>query len=298
MIRSTVMSRLALWSLVFGTLVLTACSHQDLLFISDQYWQATVLDSSRFKDGLANLSSARGVRAKTIVVPYTSADSAKLVGAIGENEGATVVLSPLYSPEAETLAAQFPDRRIVVFSATVPTKVRLSNVVYLVSDPTAVFKSAAKRVSERLSVRNSGGDVPAVAGVFSDDSEGRRAMSGFRAGLETASVRPELYAIQVSGEADRSRLRSFLDDSAVRNVGIYLLAAPALNAYAVELLKNNASPIVTENWNFGATYSGKVIFSLDKDIPSALMKVVETMGRPSDNEIRIPWSIVTGRGGS
>jgi hypothetical protein len=168
--------------------------------------------------------------------------------------------------------------------------------VQLTSDPGPAFVLAGKRLADYLGRQAKGSEVIRVAAIFSDDSQGTAAYVGFSKGIEGGEIKPDLLILRVGATRDRGRVRQFIDDARAKNVSAYVLAAPALNAFTVDLLKDNSIPIVTEDWVYGSTYSSKVLFSLDQDIPSALMKVVETMGRAADNEIRIPWDLVSATG--
>lgn len=293
------MARVALVALALAAFLLASCSRQTLLIVTDQYWKASTLDGSRMSRGLKHLSETRAVRVNTKVVDYGSSLMEKLVGVVEGTSGSYVLLSPLYSYYAPALAAHFGDRRFIAFSRP-PSPPRPSNISYLVSDPGGAFSAAAKRISKHLaatgqSARQSNQEI---VGVFSDSASGQQALAAFRRGLDSASSQASLSVIQVRGSADRSRLRSFVESSRGKGVGAYLLAAPSLDAYALNLLQNSTVPIVTLDWRYGATYSDKVLFSIDEDIPAALMKLLEPMGRPADKEIRIPWDIVAGAKGS
>lgn len=288
------MRRYALFAVLLCVVVLlSACSGPNLLIITDPYWYAGEVRAGRFAAQLARLSKERKVQITTVVVPYTPTDPGKLIAAIEKNRGYFILLSPLFSNGVRSPAARFADRLFIAFSSSLRRKGALVNLITLIPGPTSIFRKAGERVAEYLRDHRTPKGVERVAAVFPGDAEGRVALSSFTSGIERGSYRPELSTIYVNGDSDRGRLRRFIDDVRARHVALYVLAAPAFNAYAFELLKDSTTPVVTENWRYGATYSGKVLFSLDQDIPLALMKVVETMHPPADNEIRIPWELVT-----
>ena len=285
--------------LLILALMATSCSRRDLLIVTDQYWQAATLENGGVAAGLARQGSERGVSIQTVVVPYTPSNTAKLAAEVRTHPARLILLSPLYSIDAAGLANELPDRHFAAFSTEAQSsgvRANVPNLVYLISDPGPVFTLAGKRLEGYLGRQSNGSEVVRVAAIFSDDSSGTAASVGFVKGIEGEVTKPDLLTLRVAGNADRGRVRQFIDDARAKNVSAYVLAAPALNSYAVELLKDSSTPIVTEDWIYGSTYSNKVLFSVDQDIPSALMKVVETMGRAADNEIRIPWDLVSATG--
>lgn len=295
------MRRYALPALLLGTVVLlSACGRASVLILTDQYWQASQLDSPPVEAALARAAREQHVRISTVVVPYGQAGPASLIEALKHHNEPTVLLSPLYSSEASTVAANFTHRRFIYFSSPGHTTPHPANLVGAVSDPGPAFRRAGERVGHYLEAKNRGSleGTLRVAAVFSDGSDGQRELAEFHSGLESGKVRPALSVIQVNGTEDRSRVLHFLREEQADNAAVFVLAAPSLNAYAIEVLNESTTPIVTENWNYGATFSNKILFSIDKDIGSLLMKIVETMGRPADKEIRVPWDIVSAAGQS
>ena len=287
------MRRYALTVLLLSiAFLLSSCSREGLLVVSDQYWYQGALEGEAIKSGIVNAGKRAGLSVRVAVVTHAADSGSKLSAELHHSSAQIVILSPLYSADAEKLAREFPKRRIVAFGAgSASPKQRPGNLVLLVSDPGAIFRKAGERAAKELD------SLPdhskQVAAVFPTGDAGDKALAAFSSGLDTGMNQHPLSTIRVSGAIDETALRRFMDDSRAKNTGLYLLAAPVLNAYAVGLLKDSTTPIITEGWVYGSTYSDKVLFSIDKDIPAALMKVVETMGRPADNEIRIPWDLVT-----
>ncbi len=269
--------------------LLSSCSREGLLVVTDQYWDQGVLAGEGVKSRIMDAGRRAGLSVRVAVVPHAANTGSKLAAELRGSSAQIVVLSPLYSADADHLAREFPNKRIVAFESGSSTP-RPENLVLLISDPGTVFRKAGERAAKQLDSL-AGGSVQ-VAAVFPHGGAGDKALDAFSAGLESGSVHYPLSTIRVGGAVDETALRRFIEDSRAKNTGLYLLAAPQLNGYAVQLLKDSKAPIVTEDWIYGSTYSDKVLFSINKDIPSALMKVVETMGRPADNEIRIPWDLV------
>lgn len=284
--------RSPLLALAALSLLLSSCSSRSLLILTDQYWKAAVLQSPSFERGMRAVRK-KGFRVKSATVAYSTSATKKLAADVRKSGSSMILLSPLFSGDAPVLAREFADRRFYAFGsasgqspATEP-----ANLVRLVPDIAPAFTRAARRIERYLAGKTPGGRIE-IAALFSQSARGRRALSAFRSAIRSSSSPPLLSVLQLGSGADRGRLSQFLQDAQAKGVALYLLADPGLNAEAVTILKDDKTPIVTENWFYGSTYSNKVLFSIDEDIPSAIMKILETMGTPADKEIRVPWDIV------
>jgi len=267
-----------------AALALTSCSRSSVLILTDPYWNAAVLNQNATFKAVERSASESGI---VLSVRETSLDPKDVAGIqklIAKLRATNVILSPLLSSAAVSVARSVPKKRIAAFlpeAADAP-----DNLVSIVSLPAAAFREAGVLASQ-FGGSPTGREGRVVA-LFSDDPASIEEETAFRAGYDSTATS---LTILTANNGDRTRLRSELTDQTAGKVGLYVLAAPGLNSFAFDVLKTDHAPIMTENWIGGALYSDKVVYSIDEDIVRALRKTVERMTRGADKDIGVLWNV-------
>ncbi len=276
--------------------LLGGCSAKPFVLLTDPYWELYLTQSG----ALAKLEAGateRGYHLTTRSIDVTGNVPTQLQQAIPASHARFFLLSPLLSQYGDETAEAFPRDRFAYFSEE--GRNSPANAVRLVSDPGKGFHEAGawaasyvKRESDRR------GTVLSVCAVFADATPGRaEARRQFLAGFATVEGGPPLHEIRVGLQADKNAVRVFLNDARLKSPGLYVLASPATDGYSLDLLKDDRTPLVVENWVPGAQHGDKVVLSLDEEIIPALAKIVETLSNPADTRIRIPWRPIATGGG-
>lgn len=269
--------------------VLASCSERQVLVVADPYWTAAWLSASGAEKALSSYAAQSGATLTVKNVSYAANDPSGITAAIAQSKAELVILSPLLSPMAGAVARAFPEKRIVRFGMT--PQPEPSNIVTLTPEPDTAFReagaAAANYAAKAARGAQRGGTVVAL---FSNDAVGNVEARSFEAGYANVEASPPLEMLS-SRYLERAALRTKLLDSSSGHTVLYVFAAGGLDSFALDLLNGSKTPIITENWINGAAYGGRVIYSLDEDVLAALRKTVETMGRPADNQIGIPWNM-------
>lgn len=289
-ISSASMFRFAAVSLaVLAVGLLASCSGRQILVVTDPYWSAAWLQPSGAEKGLRSFAADRGAIVTIETLGYSGNDPSMITGAIAKSQARLVILSPLFSSAADAVARAFPGKRIVRFGGD--SGPNPSNLLTLTTQPDKAFRDAGAAAA-RYAVKAASGlhGSGRVVALFSNDPVGVAETRSFKEGYSGVDGAPPLDILP-SRDLQRATLRTVLLDRSTGSVLLYIVAAGELDSYALDLLNGDNAPIITENWPGGATYSGKVIYSVNEDVLGALRKTVETMGRAADNQIGIPWNV-------
>jgi len=282
--------------LLFAIGLLGGCAAKPFVLLTDPYWELYLSQSGALA-ALEASAAARGYVLVTRSVDVAGNVPAQLQQAIAASHGRLFLLSPLLSKYGEETARAFPHERFAYYSES--GREAPSNALSLVSDPGKGFYEAgawaARYVKQESDKR---GSALSVCALFAGAPPGRaEARRQFLAGFATVEGGPPLHEIEVGAQADKNAVRIFLNDAKLKSPGLYVLASPATDGYALDLLKDDQTPLAVENWMPGAQYGDKVVLSLEEQIVPVLAKIVETLTSPADTRIRIPWRIIATGGG-
>jgi hypothetical protein len=312
--------RIFLVATLWFAVLLVGCSRGSILVISDPYWLAGRGISSPVLAPAKAAAAASGYSLRVREVAAAASVSAVEDAVKSAPSVRLVVLSPLLSHVADGIASNDPQLRIAAFSAQEENNQSPpENLIALVSTPDNAFVSAgvyaarfaesasrgvpAPKNARSASASDDTGRAPAGSGatagahggtvvsIFLDDAVGQAESDAFASGYGSAGDSETLDTIFAGGDVDRNKLRTAITSHPPGSVALFVLAAPGYDAFVLDALKTDQTPIMMMNWEGGADYSNKVVYTMDEDVAQALRKVVETIGHAADNRIGIPWNI-------
>lgn len=271
--------------------ILAGCSTPDILVVRDQYWKA-----ADFNEEIENRIQ-KSVEQNGSTIEYTDlsfpVNLENVVTSIKEKDSSIIVLSPLLSQFAKTLAEAFGERKIIAFQLGAGNGSEFQNLTRVTTSRIMAY-TLAGRICRRY-LFSSGNETKGVAGLFylggtQRDNERDAFTAGLGDGVDNRSIVktfPRLDGI--------SEVNDFLAGLADRNIGLFFVSMSGLNREVVSsIITKYPSFIVTER--IGGTnhsvvpYSDRILASVE----DAWIGVFETDIARLGGEIAIETALLPG----
>ena len=268
-----------------------------VVLISEPY-AFTLGERGAFEKELSRAASAHGLRLHLIVAPVSTALKNSLKAELPRS--AVAVIDPLFSREAESLAAGYPEVDFVLLRGANPEEAA-GNVRYLSFDRTAAFQTAGYAAERSLENMETSGAEERAGGsesrigvlLMRSRAVGDPAVPAFIRGcLDAGGAAPIVK--ELDAPLDKAGVTLAVEELRRKGIEIFFPRLGELNGACLTALKTSGGCAVTEDWEGTGALAGQVFLSVEEDLIGG---IDACLAAPRDQGARIygPVRVVCGK---
>ena len=243
------------------SVIFTSCANSDLTVLVDSWWENAYdldghLDKALAKNSIEKISvgnveefsfAIKNISEKssnpTVIITPVLFSQIKKIGSV-EKKINYILLNGFYGDPADNVIAVYSSREEVYFQAGIKAALFSNN-----------------------------NDNCAVASIFYNGSSARRLeKDSFIDGFESIEDKGDLFIYEQQTYTGDERLKTFINSSPDKGVGLFFFSASSLNPFCLDLALPLSIPVSGENLNSLGIYNELVEFSVDDD----MIEIIDT----------------------
>jgi hypothetical protein len=288
----------AFFLLIF--MILGGCAPRGVLVFLSEPFGISRGEGSALERELSRSVSAHGFQLRLVVSPVSESVKDRLDAELSQPWIKAAVIDPLFSLEAESLAAGYPDVSFVLLGESNSRELSI-NVRRLIFDRRVSFQTAGYASVVLLRTQDpNGADYDAQEGgsriailLPHSRAMGDSAVSAFIKGcLEAGGSSPTV--MELNEPLDKSAVAKGVEDLRKQGIQIILPRLGELNGACLAALKASGGIAVTEDWEGTGAYADQVFLSVEEDIIGGIAACLAPSEDPRSTVIG-PVRVVCGR---
>ncbi len=281
--------------LIIICFALYGCSDSDIVLLSDQYWDEIYISRNKSVESISKYAAQAGLKTDFQRVEIDN-QVLDITGIVGDISAPWIILSPLFSYQAEDLILKYPEKKFIRYGYS---ESESEGIITLHTDRREVYKEAGEVCASYLmEIQKNAGEQSADSGetvnsnmgavFYSGNAQGIDEMDSFSAGFSAAGDKTRLFVKTISDLESRREVQRILNELKTEEIGCLLISVSGLNSYCMELLNTGSWKIITDNWKDSGINGDRMLFSIEEDMDAAMKMLFSNIKSGKPGSVVIP----------